>query len=254
MKILVADDDAQLQRALRITLASRGYDVVAARDGAEAIELAASAHPDLLLLDLGMPNVDGMDVIRAVRAWSNVPILVLSGRTDSAEKVEALDAGADDYVTKPFAMDELLARIRARARATNSAESDAATIAIGDLVVDLAAKTIRRAGGPGGPGGDGAGAGGAGGDGAGAGGAGDGPAASVRLTPTEWRLLELFLRNPGRLLTREMLLSDVWGPYHRNDAGYLRLYVAQLRRKLEPVPSEPRHFLNEPGLGYRFEP
>ncbi|MGW9182944.1 response regulator [Agromyces sp. NPDC055661] len=245
MKILVADDDAQLQRALRITLASRGYDVVAARDGAEAIELAASAHPDLLLLDLGMPNVDGMDVIRAVRAWSNVPILVLSGRTDSAEKVEALDAGADDYVTKPFAMDELLARIRARARATNSAESDAATIAIGDLVVDLAAKTIRRAGGPGGPGGDGAGAGGPG---------GDGPAASVRLTPTEWRLLELFLRNPGRLLTREMLLSDVWGPYHRNDAGYLRLYVAQLRRKLEPVPSEPRHFLNEPGLGYRFEP
>ena len=244
MKILVADDDAQLQRALRITLASRGYDVVAARDGAEAIELAASAHPDPLLLDLGMPNVDGMDVIRAVRAWSNVPILVLSGRTDSAEKVEALDAGADDYVTKPFAMDELLARIRARARATNSAESDAATIAIGDLVVDLAAKTLRRAGGPGGPGGDGAGAGGA----------GDGPAASVRLTPTEWRLLELFLRNPGRLLTREMLLSDVWGPYHRNDAGYLRLYVAQLRRKLEPVPSEPRHFLNEPGLGYRFEP
>jgi len=244
MKILVADDDAQLQRALRITLASRGYDVVAARDGAEAIELAASAHPDLLLLDLGMPNVDGMDVIRAVRAWSNVPILVLSGRTDSAEKVEALDAGADDYVTKPFAMDELLARIRARARATNSAESDAATIAIGDLVVDLAAKTIRRAGGPGG----------AGGDGAGAGDPGDGAAASVRLTPTEWRLLELFLRNPGRLLTREMLLSDVWGPYHRNDAGYLRLYVAQLRRKLEPVPSEPRHFLNEPGLGYRFEP
>jgi len=244
MKILVADDDAQLQRALRITLASRGYDVVAARDGAEAIELAASAHPDLLLLDLGMPNVDGMDVIRAVRAWSNVPILVLSGRTDSAEKVEALDAGADDYVTKPFAMDELLARIRARARATNSAESDAATIAIGDLVVDLAAKTIRRAGGPGGPGGDGAGAGDP----------GDGAAASVRLTPTEWRLLELFLRNPGRLLTREMLLSDVWGPYHRNDAGYLRLYVAQLRRKLEPVPSEPRHFLNEPGLGYRFEP
>ncbi|TYL53247.1 response regulator [Agromyces mariniharenae] len=243
MKILVADDDAQLQRALRITLASRGYDVVAARDGAEAIELAASAHPDLVLLDLGMPNVDGMDVIRAVRAWSSVPILVLSGRTDSAEKVEALDAGADDYVTKPFAMDELLARIRARARATGGAEADAATVAIGDLVVDLAAKTIRRAGGPDGPGAADAGSG-----------AAEGSAASVRLTPTEWRLLELFLRNPGKLLTREMLLSDVWGPYHRNDAGYLRLYVAQLRRKLEPVPSEPRHFLNEPGLGYRFEP
>jgi len=233
MRILVADDDAQLQRALRITLASRGYEVVAARDGAEAIELAASTHPDLLLLDLGMPQVDGMDVIRAVRAWSNVPILVLSGRTDSAEKVEALDAGADDYVTKPFAMDELLARIRARARATAGDGSDAATIAIGDLVVDLVAKTIRRA---------------APAD------AGDAAAASIRLTPTEWRLLELFLKNPGKLLTRQMLLSEVWGPYHANDAGYLRLYVAQLRRKLEPLPSEPQHFLTEPGMGYRFEP
>ncbi|MBM7503227.1 response regulator [Agromyces aurantiacus] len=227
MRILVADDDAQLQRALRITLGSRGYEVLAARDGAEAIDLAANAHPDLILLDLGMPNVDGMDVIRAVRAWSKVPIVVLSGRTDSAEKVEALDAGADDYVTKPFAMDELLARIRARARATSDEPGDdAAATRIGDLAVDLAAKTVRRA---------------------------DGSTA-VRLTPTEWRLLELFLRNPGKLLTRQMLLSDVWGPYHANDAGYLRLYVAQLRRKLEPVPSEPRHFLNEPGLGYRFEP
>jgi two-component system KDP operon response regulator KdpE len=226
MRILVADDDAQLQRALRITLAARGYDVVAARDGAEAIDLAASAHPDLILLDLGMPQVDGTDVIRAVRAWSKVPILVLSGRTDSAEKVEALDAGADDYVTKPFAMDELLARIRARSRGVNGEEPTAdAVFRIGELSVDLAAKTVR------GPGG-----------------------ASTRLTPTEWRLLELFLRNPGRLLTRQMLLSDVWGPYHANDAGYLRLYVAQLRRKLEPVPAEPRHFLNEPGLGYRFEP
>jgi len=237
MRILVADDDAQLQRALRITLASRGYDVVAAHDGAEAIELAASSHPDLVLLDLGMPQVDGMDVIRAVRAWSKVPILVLSGRTDSAEKVEALDAGADDYVTKPFAMDELLARIRARARATSGDEPDAATVAIGDLEVDLAAKTIRRA-----PGASGAHR------------EEQAPAASVRLTPTEWRLLELFVRNPGKLLTRQMLLSEVWGPYHANDAGYLRLYVAQLRRKLEEVPSEPRHFLNEPGLGYRFEP
>lgn len=227
MRILVADDDAQLQRALRITLAARGYDVVSAHDGAEAIDLAASAHPDLILLDLGMPRVDGADVIRAVRAWSAVPILVLSGRTDSAEKVEALDAGADDYVTKPFAMDELLARIRARSRAAaaNGDDVGEAVFGIGDLVVDLAAKTVRGASGE-----------------------------AVRLTPTEWRLLELFLRNPGKLLTRQMLLSDVWGPYHANDAGYLRLYVAQLRRKLEPVPAEPRHFLNEPGLGYRFEP
>ena len=229
MKILIADDDEQLQRALRITLTARGYDVVTAHNGAEAIDVAATAHPDLILLDLGMPRVEGIDVIRAVRAWSNVPILVLSGRTDSAEKVDALDAGADDYVTKPFAMDELLARIRARARAVSGDETDAATVAIGDLTVDLVAKTIRGAG-------------------------DDGAAASVRLTPTEWRLLELFLKNPGKLLTRQMLLSEVWGPYHANDAGYLRLYVAQLRRKLEPTPSEPRYFLTEPGMGYRFTP
>lgn len=229
MRILIADDDEQLQRALRITLTARGYDVVTAHHGAEAIDVAANAHPDLILLDLGMPRVEGIDVIRAVRAWSNVPILVLSGRTDSAEKVDALDAGADDYVTKPFAMDELLARIRARARATSGDDADAATISIGDLTVDLVAKTIR------GPGDDGA-------------------AESIRLTPTEWRLLELFLKNPGKLLTRQMLLSEVWGPYHANDAGYLRLYVAQLRRKLEPTPKEPKYFLTEPGMGYRFAP
>jgi two-component system KDP operon response regulator KdpE len=228
MRILLADDDDQLQRALRITLAARGYEVIAARDGAEAIDLAANAHPDLILLDLGMPRVNGLDVIRAVRAWSKVPILVLSGRTDSAEKVDALDAGADDYVTKPFAMDELLARIRARARATTG-EADASAYSIGSLTVDLAAKTIRSTD-------------------------ASGRATSVRLTPTEWRLLELFLKNPGKLLTRQMLLSEVWGPFHANDAGYLRLYVAQLRRKLEPTPSEPRFFLTEPGMGYRFEP
>ncbi|MFD6056212.1 response regulator [Agromyces sp. NPDC060279] len=236
MRILLADDDEQLQRALRITLAARGYEVLHARDGAEAIEQAASGHPDLILLDLGMPRVDGLDVIRAVRAWSSVPILVLSGRTDSGEKVEALDAGADDYVTKPFAMDELLARIRARSRRPAGEDDAGAVHRIGELEVDLAAKTIRRADGAGGS----AGTGGSGG--------------TVRLTPTEWHLLELFLKHPGRLLTREMLLSEVWGPYHANDAGYLRLYVAQLRRKLEPVPAEPRHFLNEPGMGYRFEP
>ena len=229
MRILFADDDDQLQRALRITLTARGYTVIAAHDGAEAIDLAANAHPDLIILDLGMPRVEGVDVIRAVRAWSNVPILVLSGRTDSAEKVDALDAGADDYVTKPFAMDELLARIRARARAKSGDEADAASVSIGELTVDLAAKTVR------GP-------------------SDAGTAASVRLTPTEWRLLELFLKNPGKLLTRQMLLSEVWGPYHANDAGYLRLYVAQLRRKLEPTPSEPRYFLTEPGMGYRFAP
>lgn len=228
MRILIADDDEQLQRALRITLTARGYDVVTAHNGAEAIDVAATAHPDLILLDLGMPRIEGIDVIRTVRAWSNVPILVLSGRTDSAEKVEALDAGADDYVTKPFAMDELLARLRARARAVAGDEADAASVSIGDLTVDLAAKTIRSKH--------------------------DDAAASVRLTPTEWRLLEVFLKNPGKLLTRQMLLTDVWGPYHANDAGYLRLYVAQLRRKLEPTPSEPRYFITEPGMGYRFSP
>lgn len=227
MKILIADDDEQLQRALRITLGVRGYDVISAKDGAAAIDLAANAHPDLIILDLGMPRVDGLDVIRAVRAWSRVPILVLSGRTDSAEKVDALDAGADDYVTKPFAMDEFLARIRARARVTG-AEDDAAAVRIGSITVDLVAKTVRDEN--------------------------VGAAASIRLTPTEWRLLETLVRNPGRLLTREMLLGEVWGPFHANDAGYLRLYVAQLRRKLEPTPSEPRYIITEPGMGYRFEP
>jgi two-component system KDP operon response regulator KdpE len=173
-----------------------------------------------------MPRVDGIDVIRAVRSWSSVPILVLSGRTDSTEKVEALDAGADDYVTKPFAMDELLARIRARSRRP-AGEEDAASVRIGDLEVDLAARTVRTA---------------------------DGRPSSIRLTPTEWRLLELLLRNPGKLMTRQMLLGEVWGPYHANDGGYLRLYMAQLRRKLEPVPSQPRHLVTEPGMGYRFDP
>lgn len=225
MRILLADDDDQLQRALRITLTARGYEVLQARNGAEAIDLAANGHPDLIVLDLGMPRVEGIDVIRAVRSWSSVPILVLSGRTDSSEKVEALDAGADDYVTKPFAMDELLARIRARSRRPPG-EEDAASVRIGDHVVDLAARTVRTADGVG----------------------------EVRLTPTEWRLLELLLRNPGKLMTRQMLLGEVWGPYHANDGGYLRLYMAQLRRKLEPVPSQPRYLVTEPGMGYRFDP
>lgn len=227
MRVLLADDDDQLRRALRITLTARGYEVLEARDGAQAIDVAANGRPDLIVLDLGMPRVDGVDVIRAVRAWSAVPIIVLSGRTDSAEKVDALDAGADDYVVKPFAMDEFLARLRARSRRAPG-DDDAALVRVGRLTVDLAAKTVRAEDGD--------------------------DAASVRLTPTEWRMLELFLRNPGKLLTRQMLLSEVWGPYHANDAGYLRLYVAQLRRKLEPEPSSPRHFITEPGMGYRFEP
>lgn len=226
MKVLVADDDPQLRRALRITLAARGYEVVEAADGKQAIDRIAATHPDLVLLDLGMPAVDGMDVVRAVRGWSPVPIIVLSGRTDSAEKVEVLDAGADDYVTKPFAMDELLARLRARTRVPPGA-GDVSAVSFGFARVDLVARTVVRDG--------------------------DLGAVPVRLTPTEWRMLEVFLRNPGRLLTREMLLTQVWGP-HATDAGYLRLYVAQLRRKLEPVPAMPRHFITEAGMGYRFEP
>jgi two-component system KDP operon response regulator KdpE len=224
MRILLADDDEQLQRALRITLTARGYDVLQARDGAEAIDVAANGHPDLIVLDLGMPRVDGIDVIRAVRSWSSVPILVLSGRTDSTEKVEALDAGADDYVTKPFAMDELLARIRARSRRP-AGEEDAASVRIGDLEVDLAARTVRTA---------------------------DGRPSSIRLTPTEWRLLEALVTRPGRLVPQRQLLAEVWGPGYAVETNYLRVYVAGLRRKLETDPSRPRHLLTEPGMGYRF--
>ena len=224
MKILVADDDAQLQRALRITLASRGYDVVAARDGAEAIDLAASAHPDLVLLDLGMPNVDGMDVIRAVRAWSKVPILVLSGRTDSAEKVEALDAGADDYVTKPFGMDEFLARLRAAIRrGAAAADTDEPVVETASFTVDLAAKQVTKNG------------------------------TEVHLTPTEWGMLEMLVRNRGKLVGREELLKEVWGPAYAKETHYLRVYLAQLRRKLEDDPSRPVHLLTEAGMGYRFQ-
>ena len=196
-------------RALRITLAAHGYEVVAAPDGAAGDRPRRAGAPRHRRCSTsGCRRLDGVEVIRGAAGWTNVPILVVSGRTDSADKVEALDAGADDYVTKPFPIDELLARIRARARAARATRRMPRTVAIGDLVVDLAAKTIRRARAS----------------------RGASAAASVRLTPTEWRLLEVFLRNPGKLLTRQMLLTEVWGPYHANDTGYLRLYVAQLRR------------------------
>lgn len=225
MKVLIADDDAQLVRALAVTLAARGYDVVTARDGRAAIDSVITERPDLVLLDLGMPRLDGIGVLEGVRAWSQVPVLVLSGRTDSSDKVDALDAGADDYVTKPFQMDELLARLRALGRRRIVASEETPTITIGALVVDLVAKQVTPE---------------------------DGPA--IRLTPTEWRLLEVLVTNPDRLLTREMLLTEVWGPTHGNDSGYLRLYMAQLRRKLEPDPSHPRYLVTESGMGYRFTP
>jgi two-component system KDP operon response regulator KdpE len=226
VKVLIADDDTQLVRALSVTLAARGYEVVTAKDGRAAIDAVITERPDLVLLDLGMPRLDGIGVLEGIRGWSQVPVLVLSGRTDSSDKVDALDAGADDYVTKPFQMDELLARLRALGRRRAPAGVDSApTIRIGDLVVDLVAKQVTPASGP-----------------------------AIRLTPTEWRLLEVLVTNPDRLMTREMLLTEVWGPSHGNDSGYLRLYMAQLRRKLEPDSSTPRYLVTESGMGYRFSP
>ncbi|HYI32557.1 MAG TPA: response regulator [Glaciibacter sp.] len=227
MKILIADDDPQILRALRITLGARGYDIVTAHDGTAALNAAIESHPDLVMLDLGMPNLDGIAVIEGLRGWATMPILVVSGRTGATDKVEALDAGADDYVTKPFSIDELLARIRALTRRV-PAPDDEPLVILGDTTVDLSAKQVTRRG-------------------------HDGPT-TIRLTPTEWRLLEVLLRNPGKLITRQTLLTDVWGPNFTSDTGYLRLYIGQLRKKLEPVPAKPRYLLTEPGMGYRFDP
>jgi len=223
MRILIADDDPQILRALRITLAARGYEVTVAADGRAALDAATRTHPDIVVLDLGMPGLTGIEVIQALRGWTRVPILVVSGRSESWDKVEALDAGADDYVTKPFAADELLARVRALGRRSPTAPEEP-VVAFGDVVVDLAARVVTRSG------------------------------ATVRLTPTEWRLLDVLLRHPGRLITRETLLTEVWGPQYTTDTGYLRLYLSQLRKKLEREPGSPRHLLTEPGMGYRFVP
>ncbi|MDQ0643906.1 response regulator [Microbacterium murale] len=221
MKLLIADDDPQMVRALRITLSAHGYDVVAAADGAAAIAAAAQTHPDIILLDLGMPRLDGIEVIHALRGWTTAPIIVISGRTGSADKVEALDAGADDFVTKPFQVDELLARLRALSRraAPTTGES---TVRFADVVIDLAAKAVTRAG------------------------------SRVHLTPTEWRMLEHLARNPGALVTRQDLLKGIWGSEQVSDSGYLRLYMSQLRKKLEASPAAPEHLLTESGMGYRL--
>lgn len=221
MKLLIADDDPQMVRALRITLAAHGYDVVAAADGAAAIAAAAQTHPDIILLDLGMPRLNGIEVIHALRGWTTVPIIVVSGRTGSADKVEALDAGADDFVTKPFQIDELLARLRALSRRATPATGES-TVRFGDVVIDLAAKSVARAG------------------------------SRVHLTPTEWRMLEHLARNPGALVTRQDLLKGIWGSEQVSDSGYLRLYMSQLRKKLEASPAEPAHLLTESGMGYRL--
>ena len=221
MRVLIADDDPQLVRALRITLASHGYDVLAAPDGAAAVALAAKLPPDLVMLDLGMPRLDGVGVIRALRGWTTAPIIVVSGRTGSADKIEALDAGADDYVTKPFQIDELLARLRALSRRTGGA-AESPVVSFGDVTIDLAAKAVTRAD------------------------------TGVHLTPTEWRMLEFLARNPGALVTRQTLLKEIWASEQVSDSGYLRLYMSQLRKKLETAPANPRHLLTESGMGYRL--
>ena len=223
-RVLVVDDEPGLVRAIGINLRAHGWDVVTATTGTEALTVAADASPDVVLLDLGLPDLDGMDVITALRAWTSVPIVVLSARQHGEEKVEALDAGADDYITKPFAMNELLARLRAAVRRSQSAaEPAAAEVVAGDLIIDLARKRVHRSG------------------------------SEVRLTPTEWAFLEVLVRNAGKLVSRSQLLHEVWGPSYSTETNYLRVYAAQLRAKVERDPAHPRHIITQPGMGYLFE-
>ena len=226
-RILVVDDEPQILRALRINLSARQYDVVTAADGAAALREARPSRPDLVVLDLGLPDIDGVEVIRRLRAWTPVPIIVLSGRAGSDDKVDALDAGADDYVTKPFSVDELLARIRAVTRRRGDAEPGRHGATIGALP--------RRPRQPHGH-------------------AGDDPPSRCTSPATEWQLLEVLVRNPGKLVSQRQLLQEVWGPTYLTETHYLRQYMAQLRRKLETDPARPRHLLTEPGMGYRFQP
>ncbi|TDC91250.1 response regulator [Actinomadura sp. 7K507] len=219
-RVLVVDDDPQLLRALRINLRARDYDVEVAADGTTALRRAGDSPPDLVVLDLGLPDIPGVDVIHGLRGWTRVPIIVLSGRTGGQDKVEALEAGADDYVTKPFDIQELVARIRAVTRRVSVA-GEVARVDVGGRTVDLAGKTV---------------------------------SGGVHLTPTEWHLLEILLRNPGKLISQRQLLTTVWGPAYQRETHYLRQYMAQLRRKLETDPAHPRHLVTEPGMGYRFQP
>jgi two-component system KDP operon response regulator KdpE len=223
-RILVVDDDDQLRRALRINLAARHYEVLTAADATSALVSAGRTPPDLAIVDLGLPDLDGVEVVRGLRGWTQIPIIVLSARDAQGAKVEALDAGADDYVTKPFGMDELLARIRAALRRA-APEPGAATVTTADFTVDLAAKRLTTA-----------------------------ATGDVRLTPTEWHMLEVLARHPDKLVTQKQLLREVWGPAYENETNYLRVHLANLRRKLEPDPSRPRYLITEPGIGYRFVP
>jgi len=221
-RVLVVDDEPQILRALAINLRARGYEVDVAPDGEQALERAARKHPDLVVLDLGLPGIDGVDVIRGLRGWSLVPIVVLSVRDGERDKVAALDAGADDYVTKPFGMDELMARLRAALRRATPA-GEAPIVDTPDFSIDLGAKRVLRDG------------------------------VEVRLTPTEWHLVEVLVRNPGKLVAQRQLLHEVWGPEYNDETAYLRVHMANVRRKLEPEAGRPRYFLTEPGMGYRFE-
>ncbi|MBM0274617.1 response regulator [Micromonospora tarensis] len=224
-RILVVDDEPQILRALRINLRARRYDVDVAGTGAAALKAAASHPPDLVVLDLGLPDIDGVEVIRGLRGWTAVPIIVLSGRAGSEDKVAALDAGADDYVTKPFGVEELLARIRAVTRRLGAPSEAVPALRIGQHTVDLADHSVRRDDGT-----------------------------EVKLTPIQWSVLEKLLRHPGKLVSQRQLLQDVWGPEYQNETNYLRQYLAQLRRKLEDDPARPRHLITEPGMGYRYCP
>jgi two-component system KDP operon response regulator KdpE len=220
--VVLVDDDVQLLRALRIHLTARGYDVRTATDGRGGLALGGEPDVDVVVLDLGLPDVDGADVITELRARTSVPIIVLSARVDSPDKVRALDRGADDYVTKPFGVEELTARLRAAVRRAALPAAPAEPVVAGELEIDLAAKVVRRSG------------------------------EVVHLTPTEWGILELLVGHRGRLVGRKQLLERVWGPGDRRETSYLRVYLAQLRRKLERDPAHPRHLITEAGLGYRF--
>ena len=224
-RLLVVEDDQALRRALAITLRARHYEVDTVGDGAAALRAAAATAYDLVVMDLGLPDLDGVEVIQGIRGWSAVPVIVLSAREAQWQKVDALDAGADDYVTKPFGMDELLARVRAALRRAEPAEGNSAPIVeTPAFVIDLAAKRAHKDG------------------------------REVRLTPTEWHLVEALVRRPGVLVPSTQLLAEVWGPHYERETNYLRVFFAQIRRKLEPDPGRSRYFITEPGLGYRFEP
>ncbi len=221
-RILVVDDDVQIVRALDINLRAHGYEVVMAATGEAALTSAAAATPDLVIVDLGLPGLDGIDVIRGLRGWTTVPIIVVSAREGDTSKVAALDAGADDYVTKPFSITELLARVRASLR-RHQPVADDPIVETSDFVVDFVSRRVTRNG------------------------------AAVHLTPTEWSIVEYLVRHPGRLVTQRQLLQRVWGPQYENETNYLRVHMAAIRRKLEPTPGQPRYFLTDPGVGYRFE-